>query len=163
MLARIFPHPLLSIVIVTVWIFLQNQFSMGHLLLGIVIGIVVPKFTAPYWPGRPRIRNIPMIISFIGVVLWDIVVSNVIVAHLVLFRRSESLRSRFITVPLDLKTPEAISLLAGTITMTPGTVSADLSADARALLVHCLETDDPDDVVAGIKNRYERRLKEIFE
>lgn len=163
MLARIFPHPLLSIVIVTVWIFLQNQFSMGHLLLGIVIGIVVPKFTAPYWPGRPRIRNIPMIISFIGVVLWDIVVSNVIVAHLVLFRRSESLRSRFITVPLDLKTPEAISLLAGTITMTPGTVSADLSADACALLVHCLETDDPDDVVAGIKNRYERRLKEIFE
>lgn len=163
MLARIFPHPLLSIVIVIVWIFLQNQFSMGHLLLGIVIGIAVPKFTSPYWPGRPRIRNIPMIVSFIAVVLWDIVVSNVIVAHLVLFRRSEGLRSRFITVPLDLKTPEAISLLAGTITMTPGTVSADLSADARSLLVHCLETDDPDDVVAGIKNRYERRLKEIFE
>jgi multicomponent K+:H+ antiporter subunit E len=163
MLARIFPHPLLSIVIVIVWIFLQNQFSMGHLLLGIVIGIAVPKFTSPYWPGRPRIRNVPMIVSFIAVVLWDIVVSNVIVARLVLFRRSEGLRSRFITVPLDLKTPEAISLLAGTITMTPGTVSADLSADSRSLLVHCLETDDPDDVVAGIKNRYERRLKEIFE
>lgn len=163
MLARIFPHPILSIVIVIVWLFLQNRFSMGHLVLGTVIGIVVPKFTSSYWPGRPRIRNIPMIVSFIAVVLWDIVVSNVIVAYLVLFRRSESLRSRFITVPLDLRTPEAISLLAGTITMTPGTVSADLSADGRSLLVHCLETDAPDEVIAGIKSRYERRLKEIFE
>jgi multicomponent K+:H+ antiporter subunit E len=81
----------------------------------------------------------------------------------VLFRRAETLRSRFITVPLDLRTPEAITVLAGTITMTPGTVSADVSADMRALLVHCLETDDPDGVVAQIKSRYERRLKEIFE
>ncbi len=163
MLARIFPHPILTIVIVIVWLFLQNRFSMGHLLLGTVIGIAVPKFTSVYWPERPPIRNIPMIVSFILVVLWDIVVSNVIVAYLVLFRRSDSLRSRFVTVPLDLRTPEAISLLAGTITMTPGTVSADLSADGRSLLVHCLETDAPDEVVAGIKSRYERRLKEIFE
>ena len=163
MLARVFPHPILSIVIVVVWLFLQNRFSMGHLLLGSVIGIVVPLFTSSYWPDRPRIRNIPMIVSFILVVLWDIVVSNVIVAYIVLFRKNDSLRSRFITIPLDLRTPEAISLLSGTITMTPGTVSSDLSADGRSLLVHCLETNAPDEVIATIKNRYERRLKEIFE
>lgn len=163
MLARVFPHPLLSIVIVIVWLFLQNRFSMGHLLLGCVVGIAVPLFTSSYWPDRPRIRNIPMIISFVAVVMWDIVVSNVIVAYIVLFRKNESLRSRFITVPLDLRTPEAISLLSGTITMTPGTVSSDLSADGRSLLVHCLETDTPDEVIATIKHRYERRLKEIFE
>lgn len=66
-------------------------------------------------------------------------------------------------VPLDLTAPEAITALAGTITMTPGTLSADLSADGKALLVHCLETDDPEGVVATIKQRYERRLKEIFQ
>jgi multicomponent K+:H+ antiporter subunit E len=163
MLGRILPQPILSIVIVIVWLFLQNAFSMGHLVLGIIVGIAVPLFTSSYWPDRPRIRNIPMIVSFILVVLWDIVVSNVIVAYIVLFRKNESLRSRFITVPLDLRTPEAISLLSGTITMTPGTVSSDLSADGRSLLVHCLETDTPDEVIATIKNRYERRLKEIFE
>jgi multicomponent K+:H+ antiporter subunit E len=163
MLGRILPQPILSVVIVIVWLFLQNAFSMGHLVLGIIVGIAVPLFTSSYWPDRPRIRNIPMIVSFILVVLWDIVVSNVIVAYIVLFRKNESLRSRFITVPLDLRTPEAISLLSGTITMTPGTVSSDLSADGRSLLVHCLETDTPDEVIATIKNRYERRLKEIFE
>ena len=54
-------------------------------------------------------------------------------------------------------------MLAGTITMTPGTVSATLSADGRAILVHCLHTDDPDAVRDTIKTRYERRLKEIFQ
>jgi multicomponent K+:H+ antiporter subunit E len=68
-----------------------------------------------------------------------------------------------VTVPLELTTAEAITVLAGTITLTPGTVSADLSADGRALLVHCLEAPDPEGVVATIKERYERRLLEIFE
>jgi len=97
------------------------------------------------------------------VVLWDIVVSNIQVAKLVLFRRGDSLRSQFVVVPLELTSPEAIATLAGTITMTPGTVSVDMSADGRALLVHCLETDDPEGTVAAIKSRYEQRLMRIFQ
>ena len=62
-----------------------------------------------------------------------------------------------------LSSPEAISALAGTITLTPGTLSADLSADGRALLVHCLETKDAEATVANIKSRYETRLQRIFE
>ena len=65
-------------------------------------------------------------------------------------------------VPLDLRSPEAITVLAGTITMTPGTVSATLAADGGSLLVHALDTDDPDAVRDEIKTRYERRLMEIF-
>lgn len=162
-MSRILPHPVLTLVITAVWLLLVNAFSLGALVLGLIIGVLVPLFTGPYWPGRPRIRHPIKIVAYMAVVVWDIVVSNVQVAYLVLFRRGESLRSRFVTVPLDLTTPEAVTVLAGTITMTPGTVSADLSADGRALLVHCLETDDPDGTVAQIKHRYERRLKEIFE
>ena len=54
-------------------------------------------------------------------------------------------------------------MLAGTITLTPGTLSADLSRDGRSLLVHALHAPDPDAVRDDIKNRYERRLKEIFQ
>jgi multicomponent K+:H+ antiporter subunit E len=102
-------------------------------------------------------------VEYVAIVLWDIVVANFQVAYLILFRRGDSLRSRFVAVPLDLRTPEAIAALAGTITMTPGTVSADLSGDGRALLVHCLETHDADATVATIKSRYETRLQRIFE
>ena len=75
----------------------------------------------------------------------------------------ESVRSHWITVPLDLTSPEAITVLAGTITMTPGTVSTMLAADGSSILVHCLHTDDPDEVRDTIKSRYEWRLKEIFQ
>jgi multicomponent K+:H+ antiporter subunit E len=157
------PHPTMSATIAFVWVLLMNDFSVGNIVLGIILGIAIPKLLAAYWPDRPRLRNPRMIAEYALVVLWDIVVSNVQVAYLVLFRRGDSLRSRFIAIPLELKSPEAITVLAGSITMTPGTLSSDLSADGRTLLVHCLETDDPEGTVATIKSRYERRLKEIFE
>jgi multicomponent K+:H+ antiporter subunit E len=84
------------------------------------------------------------------------------VAVIVLFKPADQIRSAWITVPLDLTSPEAITLLAGTITMTPGTITADFSADGRALLIHALHAPDPDAVRDDIKARYEDRLKRIF-
>ncbi len=138
-------------------------FGLGGILLGLILGWLVPLFTSAFWPDAPRIRSYGKAVSYFFLVLWDIVVANLQVAYLILFRRSDRLRSRFVTIPLDLRSPEAITVLAGTITMTPGTVSADVSADGRALLVHCLETGDPAATAAAIKGRYEHRLQRIFE
>ena len=103
-----------------------------------------------------------MLLSGAAVVLWDIAKANVQVAGWVLLRRPETLRSSWLVVPLELRVPEAITLLAGTITMTPGTVSCDLAADGSALLVHCLHTEDAAATVAEIKARYEARLMRMF-
>lgn len=163
MIGRLIPHPLLSITLTLVWLGLVNKVTPGNLLLGAVFGVVVPMITAPYWPNRPTLRRPLVAVKYVLVVLWDIVVANVQVALMILFKRNRDFRSRWIAVPLDLTSPEAISVLAGTITMTPGTLSAMLSADARSILVHCLHTDDPEGEVANIKQRYERPLKEVFE
>ncbi|MDX1822079.1 MAG: Na+/H+ antiporter subunit E [Paracoccaceae bacterium] len=163
MIARIFPHPLLTLTLVVVWQMLVNYVSLGTLVFGLILGIVIPLLTAPYWPDRPRLKNPAMIVEFILIVLWDIVVANIVVAKTILFTRNAAMHPAWITIPLDLRTPEAITVLAGTITMTPGTVSSDIAADGHSLLVHCLNAEDPDAVVADIKQRYERRLKEIFE
>ncbi len=163
MLKRLIAHPLLSLTLVFVWLGLVNTVSLGHLLLGIAFGIIIPAVTAPYWPNRPTIRRPLKVAEYILIVLWDIVVANVQVAMIILFKREQDIASKWIPVPLELKSPEAITVLAGTITMTPGTVSSTLSADASTILVHCLHTDDPDGVRDEIKSRYERRLMEIFE
>ncbi|WP_084860528.1 Na+/H+ antiporter subunit E [Salibaculum halophilum] len=163
MVSRLLPHPLLSLTLVLVWLGLVNTVTLGNLILGSIFGLIVPLLTSPYWPDRPRIRRPVKVIEYILVVLWDIVVANVQVALIILFKRNAAITSRWITVPLQLTSAEAITVLAGTITMTPGTVSASLSADAGAILVHCLHTDDPDAVRDQIKARYERRLMEIFE
>ncbi|MEM0946032.1 MAG: Na+/H+ antiporter subunit E [Pseudomonadota bacterium] len=162
MLLRLLPHPLLSLTLVFVWLALVNTFTLGNLILAVAFAVIIPMMTAAYWPDRPKIKNPRMIVEYGLIVLWDIVVANVQVASIILFKREPEIRSHWIVVPLELTSAEAITVLAGTITMTPGTVSAMLSADGGCILVHCLHTDDPDDVRDGIKSRYERRLMEIF-
>jgi len=158
----ILPHPLLSVILAAVWVLLANEFSAASILLGVMVGLAVPKITSPYWPGRPRIRHPLLIAEYLAVVLYDIVVSNVQVARLVLFRGGNDLQSHFVRIPLDLRSPEGIWVLAGTITMTPGTLTADVSPDQRYLLVHCLDVTDKNARIADIKSRYEQRLQRIF-
>lgn len=163
MIRRLVPHPLLSITLLVVWIGLVNKFTLGNLILGTAFGLIIPMLTAPYWPNRPAIGRPLKVVEYVLVVLWDILVANVQVALVILFRRERDIRSHWIPVPIELRSAEAITVLAGTITMTPGTVSATLCADGSSILVHCLHTDDPDAVRDDIKDRYERRLKEIFQ
>ncbi len=163
MLQRLVPHPLLSLTLILFWLALVNTLTLGHVILGTLFGIGIPMITAPYWPDRPKIRAPLKVAEYCLIVLWDIVVANVQVAMIILFRRNEDIRTQWIPVPLDLKSAEAITILAGTITMTPGTVSATLASDGSCVLVHCLHTDDPDAVRDEIKARYESRLKEIFQ
>lgn len=162
MLNRLFPHPFLSALLVAVWMLLVNQFAWGSLVFAIILAVVIPALTAPYWPDRARISGIPGIIAYMVMVVYDIVVANVEVAWIVLVKPNRKLRPAWVVIPLEVTSPEAITVLAGTISLTPGTVSSDLSADGRALLVHCLHAPDPDAVVAQIKSRYESRLKRIF-
>ncbi|WP_027259297.1 MULTISPECIES: Na+/H+ antiporter subunit E [Leisingera] len=160
---RLFPHPLLTLLLTVTWLLLVNGWSLNSLVFGLLLGVLIPFVTQPYWPNRPKLRHPLKIAEYILVVLLDIVQANIIVARIVLFKPNADRRPNWITIPLDLKTPEAITALAGTITMTPGTLSADVSDEGHALLVHCLDAPNPDAVRDEIKQRYERRLMEIFE
>jgi len=163
MLRRLLPHPVLTATLTLVWLLLVNDLSAGAAVLGAAIGLLVPLLTAPFWPERPRLRFGGAMLRYLAVLLWDIVVANFEVAWIILTRPSARLRSAWLVVPLDIRSPEAITVLAGTISLTPGTVSTDLSACGRALLVHALDVADPAAAVARIKVRYEAPLKEIFE
>ncbi len=156
------PHPLLTLLLTVVWTLLQNDVTAGMVVFGLILGVIIPKGTSIWWPDTPRGFRMGKMIAYSFVVIWDILVANVQVAWIVLTRPNDKLRPAWIEIPLDLKQPEAITVLAGTITLTPGTVSADLSDEGHSLLVHALDAEDPDAVRDEIKDRYERRLKEIF-
>jgi multicomponent K+:H+ antiporter subunit E len=156
------PHPALSAMLLIVWLLMANTITLGGVLLGGVFALVLPKFTQPFWPDRPRMRFRGAFLSYLAIVLFDIVVANFQVASLILFRRNRDLKSRWLVVPIDLTTPEAVTMLAGTISLTPGTVSSDVSADGRHLLVHALDVADEAVEVARIKRRYEARLQRVF-
>lgn len=160
---RVFPHPLLTVFLTLVWLMLVNRFSWNSVIFGFFLGMLIPYFIRAYWPHTPKMRAPLMMVEYVLITLLDIVRANLTVTYLILFRRADSLQPAWIAVPLELRTPEAITVLAGTITLTPGTVTCDVSDGGHNLLVHCLHAPEPGEVLDEIKNRYERRLKEIFE
>jgi multicomponent K+:H+ antiporter subunit E len=160
-MSRLMPHPGLSVLLVIVWVVMVNDLTFGTLFLGLSVGLAVPLFTAAYWPGRPQVRFLPAMV-YTALVIYDIIVANFQVAAIILFKPNRDLRPAWLSIPLELATPEAITVFAGTISLTPGTVSVDVSACGKYLLVHALHAPDPGGEVTKVKARYEARLKEIF-
>lgn len=159
---RLLPHPLLTLTLAILWLLLVNQFSAGHLVLGLLLGWLIPLLTSAFWPEHVRVRHTGVLLRYLVVFVYDIVRGSFQVAWLIL-KGPARLKPAFVVVPLELRTDLGISLLANTISLTPGTVSSRLSADKRTLVVHTLNTDDPEALVAEIKQRYEMPLKKIFE
>ena len=154
-------HPWLSVLLAVTWLLLQHSLSVFHLLSGMLIGLIVPRLLKDFLPD-PRRLNMRAAVRLGGVVLWDIVLSNITVARLVLGPMSR-MQPAWVPVPLTLTNPTAIALLATIITTTPGTVSCTIDEERREILVHALNCDDPAQMAADIKTRYEAPLLAIFE
>ena len=164
-LRRLFPHPLLSLLLLMCWLWLNNTLEPGHVLLGAALGIAIPYVTRRFWPEPLVVRRPLRAAEYAAVVLYDVVVANLQVAAIILGPLAR-LRPAFVRVPLDLRTDFAVTVLASTVTLTPGTVSVEVEDDGtgrRWLVVHALRCLDADDMVRTIKERYEQRLKEILE
>ncbi len=158
---RYFPDPLNFILLFVVWLLLTHQFAFGNLVLAAILAWLIPLGV-----GRIRTAAVPVkkplkMISFFGVLLVDILVSNIVVAKQVL-GSPERLQPGFVAIPLELKDALPITLLASTISLTPGTVSIEITTDRKTLYVHALHVENETTLIDRIKHRYEQPLKEIF-
>jgi len=158
---NLLPYPLLSVALAACWLVLTGV-SPGHLVLALVLSLVIPGITAPVLVTLPGIRSAGVAVRLAGVIAWDIVVANIVVARLALGPMAR-LRPGFVRVPLAVTHPHAIALFASIVSIVPGAVSMALTPDARTLLVHVLDLDDEERFVAMLKERYERPLLEILE
>jgi multicomponent K+:H+ antiporter subunit E len=159
--SKLLPQPLLSLVMIVVWMIASGSASFGSLVFGALLGWVIPLFSHRCWPDYPRLSNLSAGLKLTAIVLWDIFVANLRVALLIL-GPTKRLRPRFIVVDTDLDHPLAVTILTSIITLTPGTLSSQLSPNQRRILVHALDCPDEPSMVADIKRRYEAPLKELF-
>jgi len=159
------PHPLLTGLLLVAWLWLNNTVHPGHVVLGSLLAVAIPYLTRRFWP-EPIVVDRPLrVVQYVAIVSYDIILANLQLAALILGPVSR-LRPAFVRVPLDLRTDFAVTMLASTVTLTPGTVSVDVEgnvADGRRLVVHVLRCVDEQELVQSIKDRYERRLQEILE
>lgn len=161
MIARLLPHPAQSLLLLAIWLLLVNSFAFAHWVLGGLLAVVIPHLLGPLLVEPPRGWRPLRLLPFLLMVLGDILVANFQVARLTLGRMG-ALRPAFVEVPIELDDELAISILVSVVTMTPGTLAADLSQDRRTLLVHGLNVTDQQAMIDEIKQRYEAPLKEIF-
>lgn len=162
MIVRWLPHPALTVVLTVVWVVINDSAAPGVILLGLLLGLLIPVLAAPLFASkRRRIRWRPLL-GLLAVFIGDLIVANIRVVRIVLAPRLRA-EPQFIAVPLDLSDRFGAAVLASIVTMTPGTVSVKVAMDERRLWIHALDVDDRDAVITHIKERYERPLRELFE
>ena len=167
------PTPYRSLLLLLVWLLLNQSVELIHLFFGTILALIIPWISGKFRDPQPLIERPLLALRYILLVFGDIVTANAQVAILILGPQSR-LNPAFVRVPLDLQHDLPITILASTVSMTPGTVSADVypchdtqPGDAeitrRWLLIHVLNLEDEADLIATIKSRYEAPLKEIFQ
>jgi multicomponent K+:H+ antiporter subunit E len=156
--------PLLTILLLAIWLIVSGELSVGQIAFGAVLSIVLVLGIAQLRPVRPRLRRLYLAIPLAGSVLVDILRSNLGVARIVLgLVRDRQVRSGFLEIPLELKDPHGLIMLAAIVTSTPGTAWAGMSPDGRTLTLHVLDLQDEQATIRLIKQRYEQPLRRIFE
>lgn len=154
----------LVLILALVWAGITGNFSGLNLVFGGLIGGVA-VFVLREALARPRaLRRTRRILSLAVLFLYELVVSAVRVAIVVLRPdMSRAVRPAIVAVPLTVKSDAEITLLANMITLTPGTLSVDVSPDKSVLYVHALYMDDRDAMIADIANGFEKKVREVFE
>ncbi|KZC39215.1 MULTISPECIES: Na+/H+ antiporter subunit E [Rhodanobacter] len=162
MIRRWLPYPILSALLLLIWLLLSQSVAPGTILLGALLGIALGKMFGLLRPPKAQLRNYPLLGGLFLRVVLDIFRSNLAVGRLIL-RRDRRARSGFVAIPLQLTDRYGLAVLACIITSTPGTIWVSYDPSANILLIHVLDLVDEAGWIDTIKQRYERPLLEIFQ
>jgi len=156
---------ILNMFLAITWVELTAERSTENLIVGALFGyILIWAFRDTLFPNASYTKKPHQVVYFIGFFLWELLIANIRVAKEVL---SPTLTANpaIVAVPLDLESDIEITTLANLITLTPGTLSLDVSEDRKTLYVHTmyLDNNDVEAFRTDIKNGFEQRVREFFE
>jgi multicomponent K+:H+ antiporter subunit E len=162
-MTRWLPFPVMTLFLLVMWLLLNQSLNPGHVMLGSILGIAGSWALTTLEPPAGHLRRPRAMLQLAIVVLKDIVRSNIAVARIILGPRARNETSGFLDIPLELRAPYGLALLALIVTATPGTLWVAFDPAKGVLTVHVLDLIDEDVWIATIKQHYERHLLEIFE
>lgn len=160
---RLVPFPLLSLLLLIMWLLLWQSVAPYHLFTGVIAALLIARLMLPLERERPKIKRLGLIIKLFIIVFYDVVRSNFAVARLIFGLSNHQVHSGFVNIPLDMRSRHGLAALATIITATPGTFWAAYDSRTNVLTIHVLDHVDDQYYLDVIKDRYEKKLLEIFE
>jgi multicomponent Na+:H+ antiporter subunit E len=152
----------LNILLALAWTAITGNISPGNLAVGFGLGLLILFFTRRVVGAPTYTRKVWRVINLVLFFIRELVIANLRVAYEVL-TPSFRMRPGVVAIPLDARTDVEITLLANMITLTPGTLSLDVSADRQVLYLHAMYLDEDIDVFRRrIKDGFERRILEVL-
>jgi multicomponent Na+:H+ antiporter subunit E len=152
---------LLNLLLAISWVFLTGYLTVENSSEGLIIGYLILWISKSAFGGTGYFEKIPKIVFFLFYFLKELIVSNLKVAFDIITPK-DYMKPGIAAIPLDAKTDIEITLLANLITLTPGTLSLDVSSDKKYLYVHSLYIEDVDEFKRQIKSGIEKKLLEIL-
>ncbi|MEM8857668.1 MAG: Na+/H+ antiporter subunit E [Chloroflexota bacterium] len=159
---------LLLIAMTFIWVFLTGELTLGNVGFGFILSFLLlfiggPRMDVNYFRRKPGFRIFSYswkLISFVGFFFKELLFAGVTVFASII--KPSILKPGVVAVPLSIKTDAEITLLANLITLTPGTLTLDVSTDHKVMYVHSIQVDDPDEFRKDIKDGFEKRVREIM-
>jgi multicomponent Na+:H+ antiporter subunit E len=152
---------LANVLLALAWVALTGSFQPSNFLAGFVLGYAALWLLSRTIDHGNYFRKLPQIVSFILFFVWELFKANIRVLWEVI-TPTFHMKPGIVGIPLDVTSDHEITLLANLITLTPGTLSLDVSDDRRVLYVHTMYMDDVESFRRSIKDGFERRVMEIF-
>lgn len=157
------PYPILTLGLLVMWLLLNDSVAPEHILLGLLMGLAGGATYARLEPPRGKLgRWMVPAAQLIWLVMIDVIRSNIAVFRIALRLSTRQRVEGFLSIPLELRDPRGLAVLAAIVTATPGTAWAHYEAAANVLTLHVLDLVNEDAWVRKFKHSYERRLMEIF-
>jgi multicomponent Na+:H+ antiporter subunit E len=151
----------MNISLALAWAALTGNFDPANLIIGFALGYGALFVVRRAFESSDYFLKVWQVIGFVLFFLWELILANLRVAYDVLTPR-HYMKPRVIGIPLDARTDAEITALAYIISLTPGTLSLDVSTDRRTLFIHAMYAPDADALRREIKYGFERRLLRLM-
>ena len=143
------------------WAAITCLSTWSNVLAGFILAYLVLFIVQRAVGASSYFRRIDRVLRFVLFYVWEIILANLRVAYDVMTPRHR-MRPGVVAIPLDAKTDAEITMLANLITLTPGSISLDVSTDRRFLYLHAMYIDDVEEFRQSIKDTIERRVLEVL-
>lgn len=150
-----------NLILAFVWVAMTANLTPANFLAGFLLGYVVLLFSHRVVARSSYYGKFSNLVRFLLFFFWEMILANLRVAHDVV-TPTHHMRPGIVAIPLEAGTDDEITLLANVISLTPGTLSLDVSDDRKVLYIHAMFIDDEQQLRDEIKSGFERRLLDVL-